>query len=326
MPMAVSAPNSPFFNPFHIHICFRFCHITLVRGQFERWGITLSHLNSNNRLSVNGDDRIVLLGRRPFSPPPTNPESNNKHPCTTDLFRRGANGRSFSNSRTFGKGEGGSETITFGFEVDCNDGEGQNFLLPWEDKKTDFKTTKAEKTEKDAAFACPSCGKRFREQRSLKSHVANSSVCSLADKGQQLANATICPVWKCAECERVFKTEDARNQHVKAKHTGKFLDLKPNWQQQDRQQRQDDVAQEVNFFGRCSICNFAFETDSDLKQHMALFSPAVDDKEKQMGKEDTFHCDVCHKAFRNERDMKQHRNSNRCKPLSPPPPQQKKIK
>lgn len=215
-----------------------FAHVTLVQGQFERWGVTTEYINKNsdsdghdnndanvdnddnhqnnenknkNNVSKNKKPKLVMLGRRPFLPPPS---SNNSTSSSTDFFRRGASGRAFANSRTFDNKNGcGSETITFGFESGTID---DSFLLPWEkiNGKSESNNGRSsgggDNENNELPYMCETCGKSFREARSLKSHMTNSSCNSNSSK-------TSVDEIACRYCEKVFKSTEARDQHCFAK-------------------------------------------------------------------------------------------------------------
>ncbi|KAL7538250.1 hypothetical protein ACHAWF_006032 [Thalassiosira exigua] len=157
-------------------------HLTLVRGQCERWDC----LEGARRHG------LVLLRRGEFVPPPPPKSTEGSEGGKTYYqLRRHQSGRSFASRRRMqgadcdGR-ENDSETLIFGkagsYSTMDDSRDADSFLLPWETgnakthderTKTGARATTVDTLSKDATdqLPCPYCPKYFKEQRSLKNHM-----------------------------------------------------------------------------------------------------------------------------------------------------------
>lgn len=171
-------------------------HLTLARGQYERWDCEEAAHRAD----------MVLVDRCDFVPPPVSVLDGGNPPTPCYQYRRHQTGKSFA-SRTVGC----SETFTFvrrrrGHHISSNNKLPLGGEISHEQQqqcsKTHISVTKREKVNgrpfwyKDAAviaaatqittgkkphvgslttlsFSCPHCDKLFLEERSLKNHLLN---------------------------------------------------------------------------------------------------------------------------------------------------------
>ena len=228
-------------------------HITLLERQFERWRVPEALSKVQN---------LKLVHTRDFAPP-----------GDFETFRRGKNGKSFSNSNN----GGGLKSITYSFALSI----AAKQLLPWETATaTTTTTTTPNNLELAFEFECEFCEKSFKEARSLKSHVTNCH----NDNSLELN------ILRCEICDRSFKTKDAFDQHNIAKHTGAYTNVKPGWVKSTttKLEHPDPVC--------CNICKMICGDN---------FIPHDDFEAVQ-----NFSCSFCEKTFTDERGLKQH--SNKC--------------
>eukprot|EP00978_Attheya_sp_CCMP212_P024590 scaffold77517_cov51-Attheya_sp.AAC.1 len=212
-------------------------HLTLVVGQFERW----------NCLEAAKRHGFVLLNRCPFQPPPPLPsnDANGGETCYYE-HRRHQSGRSFAS-----RADGGSETLTFGRSKDTN--QYLSLCLPWQTPSGTDRVNCETCDETDAKkimFQCPHCTKAFREERSRKNHITSVHKTAGSERNESLMihhhdpkrqkmekeeSIVTCPICTNAVDEmgqaraRRFTNDRALEDHMRAKHSGKHTEIKPDW-------------------------------------------------------------------------------------------------
>ena len=270
-------------------------HLTLVKGQYERWKCE----EAAKRLD------LVLLERNTFVAPPYGGHYQ---------YRRHQTGKSFA-SRAIG----GSETFTFGRKKDR--GKYVSTCLPWQ--RHDSAATTVD-------YPCPHCGKSFREERSRKSHVKTVHH-SDDDRKRKRVEALQCQKCKAMNRNRLFPHQQALDDHVKAKHYSLHPTVKPDWARDkdslsqkveesslvlhDRdvileQEVHTDVVAKLSH-GSCSICGHAYQSEADKAQHLKEFVPVpITESGLHESSADKYKCSFCGKGFREQRARRQH--ENRC--------------
>ncbi len=276
-------------------------HLTLVKGQFERW-------KCKDAAEKHG---FVVLNRMPFNPPPppgkyidyvlkpdTEERSNSsersvkKHRpsfvMNTKLFqskddyqsrfqhRRHQSGRSFAS-----RAEGGSETITLGRKDD------HGFYLVTSLSWQNFKLY-------EEKLQCPHCDKSFNDNRALKNHIK----CVHDDSRAKVT-------FTCALCydnKRIFTSKEALDAHKKAKH-GKYSIVKPDWAKDEVTNCNDTHKTATNeAIDYCKICEVRFFNEADKLKHLEEFIPTITMKSKQT----IFKCSKCQKLLHDRRAQQQH--------------------
>ena len=297
-------------------------HLTLVEGQFERW-------KCKEQAKRHG---LKLLQKARFAPPPVT--TSNKTGVSTGNryhYRRHQTGKSFAsrrpNSRSF--------TYTFGRTID--NGIFIATTLPWHmpcssdswAEKTPEIEQLTSAVPKSPMLLCPFCDKEFSEKRSLKCHLRDKHSCDKATieqaiKGgeqprkkrrKEMISTTIKELettsFSCIQClpHRIFQSEKALQSHIRAKHSGIYTYIAPDWsidktkqcQRVDNGHPSDELQQENGSTEaeECRICGFQL-VDGSFSRHFEDFVP-VDESQ-------TFACDFCSKLFREERSKLQHMN------------------
>ncbi len=285
-------------------------HLTLVEGQYERWKC----------LAQAERHGLGLLQKSPFSPPPvqtTNGTGNRYH------YRRHQTGKSFGNRRP------NSRSFTYTFGRTCDKGKYIATGLPWETSSSGQSAIETEKCEEISSrtkttqskymISCPLCEKEYQEKRSLKCHLSDKHSCDKATSKQilsgeaqlgkkrkrQTATTTIdiskSQLFSCQKCQphRIFESEKALRAHIRAKHSGMYTYIAPDWSKQQCSRVDASQSESNTKVEDCQICGFKL-VDGDLSLHLQDFMP-VDEAQ-------TFSCDFCSKFFREERAKLQHMN------------------
>ena len=315
-------------------------HLTLARGQYERW-------NCHEAAERNG---LVLLEQNEFRPPPP-PSSNTNHANaeggitsgksgtkkqrqqrkhrTYYQYRRHQTGKSFESRRA----EGGSETFTFGRANDSPSYVAT--CLPWQHTDQSLQLTTNDNQQQEphqpttAPLPCPYCTKVFVEERSRKCHIrdkhkedVNTNTRDSKKQKQEYESSQLHHQWQpellyyCELCQpdesgsrRQFPSAQALQDHMQAVHTARHKNILPDWSKNvgnatatsTAEQGVDDV---VNF-GSCAICGLVFREQSHARQHGGEFVPPNMSSEEEPAK---FQCSFCSKTFREDRARKQHEN------------------
>ncbi|CAK4078254.1 unnamed protein product [Aphanomyces euteiches] len=138
-------------------------------------------------------------------------------------------------------------------------------------------------------YACDICeGKRFATLQGQKTHMR--MVHELNLKRKRGADSTAALV--CQSCPgRVFSDEEALKQHRLAKH-GKDSEIRPDWTE-----KQTPPVAAASY--KCSICEDAFATQTELDNHWTTLQPIQVEKAT---------CPSCKKEFEDLRALRQHQN------------------
>ncbi len=319
-------------------------HLTLVKGQFERW----------NCLHVATEQGFVLLNRFEFKLPlppgqyveqkvkelenssslslslPSNLSNNIKTLFQSkDDFqnrfqhRRHQSGRSFAS-----RAEGGSEIFTFGRILD--NGCYVALYLPWQHMKLNTDNLVGsnihERNEmndsnatKNEMFTCPHCHKSFRDNRARKNHIKcvhgvqddkHSSSSLFINGNQNKKQCLFCNLCQDEKSrKRQFPNEEALQSHKLAKHLGKYKDIKPDWAESNKlkEKNKSSGIDNMNAYGRCNICNFTLVTKDDEISHWREFIPTTT-MDESLSIRYKFHCGYCNKKFNDKRAQLQHEN------------------
>jgi Domain of unknown function (DUF2431) len=276
-------------------------HLTLVRGQFERW-------RSEAASRRHG---LVLLSTHRFAPPPV--KNSSYH------YRRHQTGRSFGSRRPSGE----SLTYTYG-RVDFN-GTYAITCLPWQEESIKQTLRNPETIKKDDSselpFPCPFCDACFREERSRKCHIRDkhqSGQEHSEERGKKRRLDGI--LFECKQCQdksganRTFQSNEALQAHMLAKHTGLHNYIAPDWSfarktsttVNEKQQSYDPAISSTSEAANggihseeCRICGAS--TFGGTSKHLLSFVPT---KTIAM-----FPCNYCGKPFREDRARLQHENN-----------------
>lgn len=246
-------------------------HLTLAVGQWERW-------NGHQAASRQG---FVLKHRLAFLPPPVEDAKYQN--------RRHQTGKSFKKRTT------GSETFVL-----ARKNEETPYLFTWQLAGMD----EVETPVATPLFACPSCERSFREERSLKNHL---KVVHDDSKKRKRPDE-----FKCQYCDsqgilKKFPNAQGLSDHVQAKHAGiHTATIRPDWAKSDVPSIHSDSGH-----GRCGICDYVYCEAGDAIRHATEFQPALLSRSEL-----SFPCQFCTKTFHDRRAQLQHENF--CKPRRHP--------
>jgi uncharacterized C2H2 Zn-finger protein len=251
-------------------------HLTLVKGQSERWECS----RAANRAGM------VLVDECPFQQIPI-----------TDAYyqhRRHQTGKSF-----ISRARGGSETFTFARKQDEElwRGDGSARLL-W------YRT--AEMNEK--VFECPHCDRTFKEERSVKNHVASKHATEKKRKRDTDEDTFVCS--QCQPGPRAFESSQALEDHIEAKHNALHTDISPDWYRASETEMASSL---IVDFGECEICGLKYCNQAEEAEHSKAFLPVATPVQEDECN-GAFTCSYCSKSFREKRAKLQHENmcSARC--------------
>ena len=306
-------------------------HLSLVKGQCERWKC----------LDASEKHGFVLVHRDTFKPPPAPgkyikmcidlkemDESIGKKSTafrSKQDFKCRYQNRRHQSGRSFGsRAKGGSETLSFRRKDELQSRQIDELILnhlPWQ---------KLTYNDDSRPFKCAFCEKSFGDERARKNHI---KVVHDADAKIAKSGGDPKPV-HCEICnnDRVFPSIDALVAHKKAKHFGKFTELKPNWATSAKAKdttecilisevaeiRNDESEKNNNkelcsteVFKPCTICGLEFTSQKMMQHHFDEFIPEFstnDNTVKSIEDLLPFPCSICDKRFRDERARKQHEN------------------
>lgn len=250
-------------------------HLTLVEGQCERWGV----LEAANRMN------LVVIKRKTFQPPPIKNASYS--------LRRHQTGKSFASRRPKG-----SETIVFGRQSDHGLYVSTTMLDFKIATNTGTSSTDGLDQEIISKFPCPYCEKSFREERSLTCHVRGKHPEGSEKKAKTRNNSN---PFQCSSCTtetgqpRVFSSEQALKDHMKAKHSAMHKTILPDWYKDSCEETKTEKE-----FGSCAICGIQYHSENHSKTHLDDFLPSA--------AVEKFECAFCTKRFRENRAKQQHEN------------------
>ena len=301
-----------------------FFHLTLVKGQYERW-------KCQKAAERNG---MVLLCKHPFrSPQVVNQSSYYQH-------RRHQTGKSFAARTT------GSEMYTFvpmeAPAANAAEKEADALLTATLfdlAAASDTNQRSSSSSQSSNTFPCPHCDKSFREERSRKNHIKSVHPDS-ADNGGGEGNkkrkhntidiyaTSSSDTYACELCQskektgpRLFKSARALEDHKKAKHTVHTV-IQPDWHKKEMARNDDKVSGDdkskeetckSNEFGRCDVCGAFYTNEQAKKEHLKTFLPSdvtiqYGGIQQHVASLLPHKCSYCQKAFREERARKQHEN------------------
>ena len=307
-------------------------HLTLVKGQCERWKCLESAESQG----------LVLLHRDTFRPPPppgvylnillkdidssrsSLDEMTQLYSSKEDLtsryhHRRHQSGRSFAS-----RAREGSETLTFGRKEDS--GVYVSRYLPWQKIKWDETETYGGVEGEIKSLKCPFCDKSFRDERARKNHIKcvhphgqdskiekKPIVCNLC-LNDEVAVTTKSP--------RIFSSLQALADHQRAKHCGSHTNVKPDWvhvrdaMTQDSESTslpKDDRTSSLLANKSCEVCGLLFLDEKSEMQHFMDYFPRGSSTNSPnipftLEQELAFVCSFCSKRFREKRAQRQHEN------------------
>lgn len=248
-------------------------HLTLVKGQAERWECTLAADRAG----------MVLVGECPFRPIPIK-DAYFQH-------RRHQSGKSFVS-----RARGGSETLTFTRKQDEDlwRGGDASARLMW------CRTVELNET----IFECPHCDRTFKEERSVKNHVKSKHSTEKKRKRDTDGNTFVCS--QCQPEPRAFDSSQALADHIQAKHSALHTDITPDWYCATETEMVSSIMDTVDF-GECEICGLKYCNQAEEAVHSKVFLPVA----TSMPEDDcniAFKCSYCSKSFRENRPKLQHEN------------------
>jgi uncharacterized C2H2 Zn-finger protein len=262
-------------------------HLTLVKGQYERWKCEESAQRHD----------LILLETNYFVPPPGGGHYHH---------RRHQTGKSFASRAT-----GGSETLTFGRTKDR--GKYVATCLPWQ--------THALVEEE---FPCPFCEKTFREERSRTSHLkaVHSNDSEKKRKRNEFFHCQSCTrtfTYEQALTDHVRAKHTSLHSIIQPTWAGK--DYSPQEPRSDDTSNLNRVqaASENATYGSCSVCGMIYKTKEHETKHLKEFVPVASSVAdavrvtKEAGAIMEHQCSFCNKQFRDKRAQLQHENFCTCR-------------
>lgn len=258
-------------------------HLTLVKGQFERWGCDEAARKYG----------MTLVHFGVLEPPPT--DKSKYH------YRRHQTGKSFATRRP------GSESITYTYVRAGMKGEDAATCFPWQTQRRaglsstrDCKVSDNSVDKKPSSLVklkCPFCEKEFMEERARKCHVRakhkeETDDAEVPSKRQKRTKSNAI-LHECSECARGFESAEALESHRVAKHSGVHTYIAPDWSLAKKIPTTESTG-EV-----CPICDLPLQGRT-ATEHLDDFVPGADVC--------SFTCNFCSKSFREERAVLQHEN------------------
>jgi hypothetical protein len=273
-------------------------HLALVDGQYERWGCEQAAKRQG----------LMLVQRVPFSPPPV------KHNPSYYHYRRHQTGKSFESRRPRG-----SETFVFAREQDARTVDVSKGLFSWPKNSPSSSSTPNEseattvlQPSPSTALSCPHCDRVFKEERSRKCHLRDRHPNAAEKKAKLLESTPNSASFECALCQtetgeaRTFTSEQALQDHKRAKHSAIHKTIQPDWAAQNESSSQppvkveEDHDEDSSIRLTCEVCAATFGSKENEATHMESFKPVTSG--------DKFACQFCRKAFREIRAKLQHEN------------------
>ena len=273
-------------------------HLTLILGQADRW----------NCLDAAKRHGFELLNRDAFRPPPGPASQSSLGTETYFKSRRHQSGRSFANRSS------GSETLTFGRVCDKDKGDFVARHLPWQNMPN-------VEESKDDMLQCPHCPRSFRDERARKNHIKCSHPNGGGDASQTSVSVT--PTGKTFACQHCnissFTSAQALCDHVKAKHSGRHKDIKPEWSKAANSGHRENGGEKEDAdihapsretIGSCDICGKSYYSPEDEVAHLTEFvpQPVVVNSVESMAEVNKYQCSHCDKSFKDARAVQQHEN------------------
>jgi len=236
-------------------------HLTLVKGQCERWNCLQAAQNQGLILLHRGCFYIPPLHSSPTTPTAsTTTTTSNNYPFTNQYqLRRNHSGQSFN--KQILKDGGGNETFIFGRQHEWSTHHHHHhentssstipieknnihdtYFLPWENPSSSSSSSPLEQQLSSLStkrISCSMCGKMFQDERARKTHFKvvhdtdTSSVITAPPPPTTTTstNGNIKQQFICTSCpnHRFFTNEKALKDHTIAKHQGLYTNIKPEW-------------------------------------------------------------------------------------------------
>ncbi|GKY96381.1 hypothetical protein MPSEU_000597700 [Mayamaea pseudoterrestris] len=276
--------------------CSCYLHVTLAHQQAHRWKC----------LAAAERHGFHLVHRVTFQSPPL---SKHGQPSYYQV-RRHQTGKSFGN-----RVAGPSETLTFALKATHGDkSENDDAVtslshpLPW----YSFAPSSSDSAATPAAFTCQYCSRSFREERSLNSHllakhVGDDDDADLRPRKKPALTCSYCP----SETKRTYSSENALAEHVLAKHSGPHTKILPDWSISAKMAA-NTVEESCHdkleaSFGKCSVCDKVFATESELLAHETTFLPSSS-LNSGAPIPSVHACSYCKQNFGDQRARLQHEN------------------
>lgn len=301
-------------------------HLALVKGQCERW----------NCIETAKKHGFILISRDKFRSPPSpgqyiksylekqNIDVNamEKKRMIPKIYlskqafkcrfkhRRHQSGRSFAS-----RAKDGSETLSFAREVELDNLVVEKHL-PWQNLVW--------VEEDENKLQCPHCEKSFGDERARKNHIKCVHVGNLEGNGTKTTAAIVCEI--CGS-DRVFPNKEALVAHKRAKHTGEFTDIKPDWAanivssdalESLGGQNSSDMSMTSakcidGIIGKCNVCGLEYTSNAMKLLHYNEFIPQFStctNEKTEITMRDLlpYRCVKCNKGFRDKRAKMQHEN------------------
>jgi hypothetical protein len=180
----------------------------------------------------------------------------------------------------------------------------------------------------EQCWECRTCNRRLKSEQGIKTHVYMVHILDKNKKSEgdsELGSNLL----SCEFCDKVVPNQDALYQHNVAKHSGKFLLLKPSWAaaaisvvnpetvsfdniihdtfnidinnlDKDQNHYTSEIISEQSPLYECLICGLQLLSEELLDNHLLGWQPLSISK--------SFNCQQCNKPFSDERGRLQHMN------------------
>jgi uncharacterized C2H2 Zn-finger protein len=297
-----------------------FFHITLVKGQFERW-------KCQEAAQRHG---MELLVRHSFrSPRVPNPYfQHRRHQTGKSFAARAATSETYTFVRRKKKD---SETPDDSSKAAENLFVAALLDLPTKDDAAAMDQSNHYEDSADNGFPCPHCNKSFREERSRKNHINSvhpdgndgcdeDTIKKRKWEGGKVDNQKRQQTYACSLCQdkdghgpRIFKSAQALEDHRKAKHLAAHPFIQPDWHRPNTsdEQQQQGAAITKPITSYCEICGVSLPGEKARRDHLQAFLPsdiAIAESKGATAVPLSYQCNYCQKAFREHRAQKQHEN------------------
>lgn len=177
----------------------------------------------------------------------------------------------------------------------------------------------------EQCWECRTCHRRLKSEQGIKTHVYMVHI--LDNKQSESDSELGSNLISCELCEKVLPNQDALYQHNVAKHSGKFLSLKPSWAavsltnpaavsldkiihdtskvdmgnpDKDQNHYSSESIAEQGPLYECLICGIELLSKELLDNHLLGWQPVSISKK--------FNCHQCNKYFSDDRGRLQHMN------------------
>lgn len=177
----------------------------------------------------------------------------------------------------------------------------------------------------EQCWECRTCNRRLKSEQGIRTHVYMVHILDGKEKNEVDCTLNSNSL-SCEFCDKVLPNQDALYQHNVAKHSGKFLSLKPSWAApvsictaavsigktiSTLNEGVENVREELNPsttetipvqipVNECFICGIHFQSKDLLDHHLLGWQPVSISK--------NFSCTQCQKYFSDNRGLLQHMN------------------